>query len=507
TDADLFFGRDALCDRIIDKLIPYKSVLINGKSGSGKSSLVNAGLIPRLMNRGYLTFVFRDYGYPTDLLKQALHGIPEFEVDVRECSDLTGILSRMTSPENRPIAVFLDQFERFFENLTKHDRQRFIQEIKTCFSTFSGEELDIVFSIREDFYGRIGEFWDAFPEFDTDSYKVYLKPLSRTEAHDAIVKPLKGLPFRYEKGFVDDVLLPGLIGQTGGDEQIEPPHLQIVCNQLYDEARQRYAEDLAAMELVVIEKALYLEIGGTQGILHNYLDGFVERIAQKNPQQTAIVRSMLKLMIQTSGTRKFVSLQDLISGVSDVPRADLEKFTGDLQEGRVIETRGQEDITHYSLSHEFMVQKVQSWYDERELERKKAEETLERGLAEWKSSQAVLNETQVAHIRTWLDRKAFDDAAEHLLTVSRRKAQRTRWLKRGAIAVVLIFAVTAGIAAYFAVQSSKSAQHQSRISLIRSLVAYALQDNIQALREQEVLSAPRERAALLAGQAAILNRR
>ncbi|MCP4288850.1 MAG: hypothetical protein GY792_31245 [Gammaproteobacteria bacterium] len=489
TDADIFFGRDVVCDQIIEKLTLYKSVLINGKSGSGKSSLVNAGLIPRLMNRGYLTFVFRDYGYPTDLLKQALHGIPEFQLDVTECSDITDILSRMTSLANRPIAIFLDQFERFFENLPKQERQRFIQEIKTCLSTFSGEELDIVFSIREDFYGRIGEFWDAFPEFDTDSYKVYLKPLSPAEARDAIVKPLKGLPFRYEKGFVDDVLLPSLIGQTSGGEQIEPLHLQIVCNQLYDEARQRYVADLADGELVVIEKELYQEIGGTQGILHNYLDGFVERIAKKNPQQTAIVRSMLKLMIQTSGTRKFVSLHDLVSGVPDVPRADLEKFTSGLQESRVIETRGQEDTTHYSLFHEFMVKKVQSWYDERELERKKAEEALERGLDEWKNSQAVLNETQVAHIRTWLDRKAFDNAAKHLLTISQRKAQRIRWLKRWAVAMLIIFAAVPGIAAYLTIEARND-------TLVQSVVTYA---------DQHFLKGEREQAALLARQAYFLN--
>lgn len=429
TDADLFFGRDAICDHIIEKLLSYKSVLINGKSGSGKSSLVNAGLIPRLMNKGYLTFVFRDYGYPTDLLKQALHGIQEFQLDVADCLDLTAILSRMMSSVNRPITVFLDQFERFFENLLKPERLRFIQEMKTCFSAFSGKELALVFSIREDFYGCIGEFWDAFPEFDSDSYKIYLKLLSRTEAREAIIKPLKGLPIRYEKGFVDDVLLPGLIGQTSSDEQIEPPHLQIVCNQLYDEARQRYAADLADGELVQIGTDLYHAIGSTHGILHHYLDGVVARLAGEDPEKMAVVRSMLKLMIHTSGTRKFVSLHDLAICLPDVPEADLQKFTGYLREARVVEMQGQYDVAKYSLSHEFMVEKVQSWYDEREIERKKAIETLERGLAEFRSNQTLLGEQQVRLIRQWLPADTLPEDAQLLLNDSQAAYEREAWEK------------------------------------------------------------------------------
>jgi len=68
-----------------------------------------------------------------------------------------------------------------------------------------------------------------------------------------------------------------------------------------------------------------------------------------------------------------------------------------LQDARVIEMRSQE--ASYSLSHEFMVAKVKDWFDEREMVRKRAEETLEHGLNEWKNSETLLTEKQIKRIR------------------------------------------------------------------------------------------------------------
>jgi len=45
SDHDIFFGRDAVIDKLVGKLPRYKTLVINGRSGSGKTSLINAGLI------------------------------------------------------------------------------------------------------------------------------------------------------------------------------------------------------------------------------------------------------------------------------------------------------------------------------------------------------------------------------------------------------------------------------------------------------------------------------
>ena len=169
-------------------------------------------------------------------------------------------------------------------------------------------------------------------------------------------------------------------------ERIDPPHVQIVCNQLYQAARERCAAELKQGGLAQIDRALYEELGETGGMLRTYLDEALDRAARRDPERRDVLRSMLKFMVESTGTRRFVALPDLCRGLPDVKAAQLEQHLRQLQYSRILETRVQDAAVQYSLSHEVLVEKVQGWFDERELQRKKARETLERGLAEWQSS-------------------------------------------------------------------------------------------------------------------------
>jgi hypothetical protein len=230
----------------------------------------------------------------------------------------------------------------------------------------------------------------------------------------------------FDGKFVDDVLLPHLMGQAIGEAKIEPPHLQIVCNQLYESARARYRQQLEDGEPVRIGFGLYQDLGETDGMLRDYLDDVVRRITDSDPKRIAIVRSVLKLMIETAGTRKFKTLDDIRADLPDVSRDEIERTIGRLQEARVIEPKQGDSVTAYSLSHEIMVAKVESWFDEREMLRRRAQETLDRGLAEWNSTNALLNEAQVQNIRRWLPDELLRDA-ERLLIESERKIDREKW--------------------------------------------------------------------------------
>jgi hypothetical protein len=84
----------------------------------------------------------------------------------------------------------------------------------------------------------------------------------------------------------------------------------------------------------------------------------------------------------------------------DVNEAEILKFIEKLLDRRVVEERK----PAYSLSHEHMVGKVKEWFDPRELERKRAEETLNRGMMEWKNSRALLNRGQERQPRKQLEK-------------------------------------------------------------------------------------------------------
>ena len=262
-------------------------------------------------------------------------------------------------------------------------------------------------------------------------------------------------------------------------------------------------------------------------MLRTYLDEVLDRAARRDPERRDVLRSMLKVMVESTGTRRFVALPDVCRGLPDVKAEQLEQHLRQLEQSRILETRVQDATVQYSLSHEVLVEKVQSWFDERELQRKKAQETLERGLAEWQSSGAVFNAKQVAHIRQWLPAGQLDARAGELLSASQQahderqrekaeQARRMRVFKYLAAGLLVLFLLSAALLSLWALGERKEAQrqaviaekeavraerqaaeakHQARVALIRSLAAYALQDNA---REE------RERAALLARHAYLL---
>lgn len=413
TDADIFFGREVVSDLLVSKISSHRLVLVNGKSGSGKTSLINAGIIPRLVERGYFTVVLRDYGYPTDIIKSGINSLDNVDINLSNCHTLKEVLYRVRRDAQRPLTIFLDQFERFFLNLSLSQQSQFIHEFGECISTLKAQEVSFVISIRQDFYGNLGAFWKDSPEFNTESYRHYLEPLDREEAIVAIKKPLQRLypNIIYDPDFLEQQLLPHLLRKTTEttDEQVEPVHLQIVCNRLFDEVRTRNQEKLQEGETVIIKENLYQELGGVQGILQGYVDSILEQFTSKERDEA---KTILKQMVSAQGTRTFKSLNELTAQLG-IPETEIEKIIEKLDRGRLIETVPSE--RKYSLTHEYLVQKVNQWYDIRELELKKAKELFDRCLINWNLYNSLIPRNQFREIKKYKSYLNLNADGENLL--------------------------------------------------------------------------------------------
>jgi WD40 repeat protein len=390
TDADLFFGREAISQQLAAKITSHKLVLINGKSGSGKTSLINAGIIPLLVVRGYFTMVFRDYGYPTETIKASLASLQNTSINLSGSKTLLDCLQATIQQTKRPVAIFLDQFERFFINLPTDQREQFVKELKDCFNAIDAQDMNIVISLREDFYGKLGEFWQDIPEFNTESYHQYLEPLNAAEAKDAIEKPLEKMQqvnVWYDSEFLADSLVPHLLHRSEGEsnQQVEPVHLQIVCNRLFEEVRVRYHDELQAGKPVFIKQDLYEELGRVEGILQGYVEVILKQLYPHSREKQDEVKTVLKQMVTSQGTREFKSVVNIAENTG-LAEARVTEIIQQLDQSRLIETVPAEVDAHrkYSITHEYLAIQINQWYTLNDLELKRARELYKRCLDNWK---------------------------------------------------------------------------------------------------------------------------
>jgi len=431
SDRDIFYGRTPTIKAVLDTLPRFHCVLINGRPGAGKSSLIKAGIIPRLADEGHAYWYFRDYHDPIQQLNQSLLRMePNCEVSPRS-NPLLQLYGRNNhTPNNRetnnnsslatPIVVF-DQFERFFINVTSDKRIHFIAAVQSVLAQCKAAEINLIFALRNDFFGRfIDEFEQRIPDFFREaSYHINVRPLSPQEAKETILHPIDRIPeVYYDESFVETVLLNDLMQESQHQQQIFPPHLQIVCHQLYAHAQTVLSEQNSRK--VAIDANMYAILGKSKRILRRYLDDVVDAIAKGEGKEQAVttLRSILKCMVQSHGTRKFVSLDDLQSALPDVASNDIRRAIIQLQNQRVIETRINNDQGQHSLSHDYMVETVQTWFDERELQRRKCKETLQRGVAEYISTGALLNGKQLAFVKQWLPKANDNSDIQQLVTES-----------------------------------------------------------------------------------------
>ncbi len=126
-DAPIFFGREVATQDLIKRVLNNRLTILHGKSGSGKTSLLNAGLSPRLIEAGYLPVYARTRAYEensTLAIKRTLapHSLgpwPELLGDL-SLAEFLGLGCDHLSRQTKGLVIILDQFEEFLLSLPQY---------------------------------------------------------------------------------------------------------------------------------------------------------------------------------------------------------------------------------------------------------------------------------------------------------------------------------------------------------------------------------------------------
>ncbi|TEU18107.1 MAG: HEAT repeat domain-containing protein, partial [Anaerolineales bacterium] len=367
-DTDIFFGQEAASEALYQTVLKDRLTILHAKSGAGKTSLLNAGLSPRLIREGRLPVCARAYEDPVLAIKRAiapsLGPWPEL-LPKLTLHEFLGLTCAQLSRQTQELVIILDQFEEFFIFWPeRHHRQPFIDALADCYDDKS-LPVRLIIALRKDYYSDLSDFEQRIRNIFHNQYR--LDTMTRQEAQMAITGPVAklGRPVAYGQDLLD-TLLNDLA--RGG---MELPHLQIICTRLY--------EALAEGE-TVITLTSYEKLGWAKGILGGYLNDVLDRLPGKGG---SIAREVLKELVSSEATKRVLSYDTLAARVGVEEDAELDSVLARLVDARLLRRDEVAGEITYEMAHEYLIEEIQGWIDRTDLEFKQAEELLRREVANW----------------------------------------------------------------------------------------------------------------------------
>ncbi len=287
-DATDFFGRDELIERLlVASTSPLTAVV--GPSGSGKSSVVRAGLIPVLSegarsgSHDWTVVTFMPGRYPFAEFDAAIHRISGSVTEASDPNDDTAItrsILRSLPTESELILLVVDQFEELFTLTDETTRRAFLRNLVTAVDDPRGR-IKILLTVRADFYDR-PLLYPEFAKLFTDNV-VNVIPLTPAGIEAAAVEPAQ----RVGVGFAPDLLAELVADMT--DQPGALPLFQYTLTELFDE------RDNSTMTLDG-----YRRIGGLAGALSRRADAVY---ASLDPAEQETTRDVLLRLVKPTEDR------------------------------------------------------------------------------------------------------------------------------------------------------------------------------------------------------------
>ncbi|MFE0146493.1 SUMF1/EgtB/PvdO family nonheme iron enzyme [Nonomuraea sp. NPDC059007] len=411
TEADLevFFGRDHDSALLASMVVSSPFTLIVGPSGVGKTSLVNAGLVPKLHAEGFNTYAVRALQHPVTEILAAIG--PE---GAHVASDDLHDALRQTLP-GKPTVVIIDQFEEFFMRVGPESREQFARQLSECLASES-LDLRVVVVIREDFLHCLLELEPPIDHVFKNRYAV--RPFTRSQAMQFFASTAQRFAIDIAPALVSR-LLDDL--DNGG---IDPAQLQIVCHVLHVNSSS------------VLGLDAYERLGGTSGILAAYLDSTLEQL---RPDLREVAKVILACMVSADRTKAMMTTteieRDTLMTRVTVSSATLQQVIDELVKWRVIRpVPGRDRVLE--LAHDLLAQKIWAWIEPAEVERKYARQILHQSVMDFDRLRALPGPIQWATIERYREEISFspEQARVALRTALHRDENVAWWMETAALA-------------------------------------------------------------------------
>ena len=364
-DAAYFFGRERVVAELVARLASSTFVAVTGSSGSGKSSVLRAGLVPAVRagvlpgSDGWHAVIIRPGPHPATELARAVAGELETPAD-RAAGDPLDALDTL-APGTRMVVV-VDQLEEAFTLCPDAaDRARFFDAIAALAGDGRRRAL-VAVAIRGDFYGRCAEH-PALAAL-VGGGTVLLGPMAADELARAIELPARAAGLRLD---------PDLPSVLVGDVLAQPGGLPLLSATLLDLWQRRDGRALRT--------DTYRAIGGITGAVARLAEGAIDRLS---PDEQAVAKALLLRLSSTTESGAVVRRRATLDELGASSPAVMHVLDVLTERRLVAVDEGQVDLAHEALLRDWP--RMRRWLEE-DLEGRRTRERLARAARDWEAAE------------------------------------------------------------------------------------------------------------------------
>ena len=360
-DADFFFGRGREIELIAANIYASPLTLLFGPSGVGKTSLVQAGLIPRLdASDDFVAVDVRSWGgRPVEAVLTALDDAAPGAASAGEIAAAVELVASANS--DRRVALVLDQFEDVFL------RRPGVEELGEQLSDamLRPGTLSVLIAIREESLAELDRLEEQIPGiFET---VIRLDYLERAAAAGSVVDALRVWNERVapdeqvglEGGLLDEVL-DGVPARDPG--HVETAHLQLVLERLWD----------ADHESGELRSASLAALGGPKGIVRDHVGNALDALDEHGRELAA---GAIDRLVTPSGQLIAQRAADL-AVFAEIAESDIRGLLARLSKARIVRPIAdqEEGDERWEIYHPLLADALLGWRREFVTERRVAEE-------------------------------------------------------------------------------------------------------------------------------------
>lgn len=467
-DADRFFGRERLTGEVLAKVRERRFVAVFGPSGSGKSSLLRAGLVAHAQTSGWPVMLFTPGPHPVEecairLAATTGEAPGALMTELRDDPATLHLRIRQALIDRAPdidTLIVADQFEEVFTHCRDRDEREAFIALLIAATTATTSRTRVVLGVRADFYGHCVQ--EPLLVEAMRDVQIAVGPMSSQELREAITRPA---------GIAGCTVTGPLLAAVVADATGQPGALPLVSHVMVETWRRRSGSRLTLDG--------YLAAGGIQHALARTAEIAYRALS---PVQQDLARSLFlrltALGIGTEDTRRRITRAELDSG------PDTAFVLESLARQRLV-TLDEECV---EITHEAIIRcwpRLRGWLTE-DRDRLLLHRQLTDATADWEAQgrdpHALYRGARLAAAldlaaadpgrltsreRCFLD--ASRDAQASDMAAVRRRTVRLRQL----VALLTVLVVTAATAGVLAIGSRSSAIRQRNVALARKAAADA----------------------------------